>query len=209
MVTNRNKMYFEFEQKMKFFPIFSLKDIEIFFPSFDRKALVYWQKKGYITKIRNGFYCFSKKQYDENFLYYTANKIYSPSYISFESALSYYGIIPEGVFVQLSASTIKTNSFDTPFGKFSYKKIKSSLFFGYKIINLGNLSFKIAELEKSILDILYLNDSLNSIDSFDALRWNKEEVKKMNFNTFENYQTLFNSKALNHRIDHLIKYIYA
>jgi len=83
------------------------------------------------------------------------------------------------------------------------------LFFGYKIINLEKGSFKIAELEKAILDTLYLNDSLNSIESFSSLRWNKEELKKIDFKKLSNYQLLFNSKAVDKRIDHLIKYIYA
>lgn len=202
-------MYIDFQNKMKVFPVFSIKDIEKAFPTFDKKALVYWQKKGYLIKIRNGFYCFSTSPIEENFLFFTANKIYNPSYISFESALSFYGIIPEGVFMITSVSSKKTNHFETLLGKFNYKKIKTSLFFGYKIISLDISSFKIAELEKAILDTLYLNDSLNSIESFNSLRWNKEELKKIDFEKLSNYQFLFNSKALNNRIDHLIKYIYA
>jgi len=202
-------MYIDFQNKMKAFPVFSIKDIEKTFPTFDKKALIYWQKKGYLIKIRNGFYCFSTSQIEENFLFFTANKIYSPSYISFESALSFYGIIPEGVFMITSASSKKTNHFETLLGKFNYKKIKTSLFFGYKVISLDKSSFKIAELEKAILDSLYLNDSLNSIESFRSLRWNKEELKKIDFEKLSNYQFLFNSKALNNRVDYLIKYIYA
>lgn len=202
-------MYFRFHQIMAVFPVFSTSDIGKAFPVFDKKALVYWQKKHYLTKIRNGYYCFSTTQIEEGFLFFTANKIYNPSYISFESALSFYGIIPEGVFMMTSATSLKTTVFNTTIGKFQYKKIKSNLFFGYKIINLDKYSFKIAELEKVILDMLYLNESLDSIESFESLRWNKEELKKIDFEKLSNYQLLFNSKALNKRVNHLMKYIYA
>lgn len=202
-------MYIRFQQIMAFFPVFSTSDIEKAFPIFDKKALVYWQKKHYLTKIRNGYYFFNSTQIEESFLFFTANKIYNPSYISFECALSFYGIIPEGVFMMTSATSLKTAIFNTPNGKFQYKKIKSNLFFGYKIINLDKYSFKIAELEKVILDMLYLNESLDSIESFESLRWNKEELKKINFEKLSNYQLLFYSNALNKRVNHLMKYIYA
>ena len=57
--------------------------------------------------------------------------------------------------------------------------------------------------------MLYLNESLDSIESFESLRWNKEELKKINFEKLSNYQLIFNSNALNKRVNHLMKYIYA
>ena len=78
----------EFEKVLKSFPVFSVKDIQKQFPDFDNRRLVEWQQKGYLVKVKRGYYCFSERNRGEQFMYFAANKIYSPSYISFESALA-------------------------------------------------------------------------------------------------------------------------
>lgn len=209
MVTNRNKMYFDFQRTFANFPIISIQEIAKSFLHFDKKALVNWQNKGYIQRIRNGYYVFSTTVKSEEFLFFTANKIYSPSYISFESALAYYGIIPEGVFLQTSATTLKTNYFKTSMGDFSYKKIKNSLFFGYHLVQKNELTYKIATKEKAILDTLYLSENISTLEDFEALRWNKEILKTLNFKQIQEYLTIIQSKALEKRIQLLISYIHA
>ncbi|MBS8122307.1 type IV toxin-antitoxin system AbiEi family antitoxin domain-containing protein [Candidatus Vampirococcus lugosii] len=111
-------------------------------------------------------------------LYFASNKIYQPSYISLESAFSYYGIIPEQVFTINGVSTKKTNYFKTDFGVFNYKKINPKLFFGYNIISLKENKVLIASLEKAILDYFYLYDNIKSTVDFEYLRWNKDILKK-------------------------------
>lgn len=202
-------MYSLFLQKMSIYTVFSVSDIEKEFPNFDKKNLVYWQNKGYIQKIRNNYYSFSSIKKDEAFLYVVSNKIYTPSYISFESALAYYNVIPEGVYTTTAVSTLKTNTFSTPFGYFTYKHLKPSLFFGYQLIRNQHQVFKMAELEKTILDYMYLNHKLTDSDDFDALRWNKEVLKQLNFKLLADYQSLFNSKALNHRVNQFLIYLNA
>lgn len=202
-------MYNLFQQKMSIYAVFSISDIEKEFPNFDKKNLVYWQNKGYLQKIRNNYYSFTVIPKDEAFLYMASNKIYTPSYISFESALAYYNVIPEGVYTTTAVSTLKTNTFSTPFGDFTYKHLKPSLFFGYQLIRNQHQTFKMAELEKTILDYMYLNHKLTARDDFDALRWNKEVLKQLNFKLLADYQSLFNSKALNHRVKQFLMYLNA
>lgn len=202
-------MYNLFRQKMSIYPVFSISDITKEFPYFDKKNLVYWQKKGYVQKIRNNYYSFSTIPQNEAFLYFVSNKIYTPSYISLESALAYYNVIPEGVYTITAVSTLKTNSFQTLIGTFTYKQLKPTLFFGYKIVRNQTQFFKIAELEKTILDYIYLNHKLTSSDDFSAFRWNKEVLKQLNFRQLSEYQILFNSKALNKRVNHFLTYLNA
>ncbi len=209
MVINRNKMYNQFKEIMNSFLVFSTKDILKYFPNFDKKNLVNWQKKGYIIKIRNNFYCFSDININEEFLYLVANTIYQPSYLSFETALSYYNIIPEGVYTLTSATTTKTNEFSTPIANFSYRNFKTNLFFGYRLIAYKNQYFKIASLEKAVLDYLYLNAQINEVDDFDLLRWNKEELQRIDITLFNSYLNLFNSNKLNKRAKNFLNYIYA
>jgi predicted transcriptional regulator of viral defense system len=202
-------MFNRFKIEMKSYLIFSIHEIEKSFPNFDKKNLVRWQKNGYITKIRNGFYYFTDTELNENFLYLIANEIYSPSYISFESALSYYDIIPEGVFSVISATTLKTNSFSTQLCEFSYMSIKPTLFFGYKLIEYQGHRYKIASLEKTILDYVYIKNNLKSVQDFEGLRWNKEVLKQINVELFNEYLAHFNSKALSSRVHLLNQYIHA
>ena len=73
-------------------------------------------------------------QVDESYLFMLANRIYEPSYISRESALAYYLIIPESVLGVTSVSSRKTRQFDSQWGRFSYRSIKPALMFGYRVI---------------------------------------------------------------------------
>lgn len=192
--------YLEFEKSLKNFPVFSVKDIKKSYPDFDNRRLVEWQQKGYIQKIRREYYCFKERIKDEQFLFFAANKIYSPSYISMESALAFYNLIPEVVFMTTSISTRNTASYNTPVGEFSYNHIKPTLFFGYRLLKNVGLAVKIAEPEKVILDYLYLN-KLNSEDDINAIRLNEIHFnEKVDFDKLNRYQNIFNSKALDRRI---------
>jgi predicted transcriptional regulator of viral defense system len=202
-------LFLTFQHTLKEFIVFTPSDIRKFFPDFDNKNLVNWQKKGYIQRIRNNYYCFSDVERSEDLLYFVANAIYNPSYVSLESALSFYGIIPEGVFRVTSISTIKTNTFQTAFTTFSYKNVKPNLYFGYRLIPFQHQTIKLASLEKTILDYLYLNPHINEVNDFEALRWNRIELVNLNQNLMNNYLELFDSKALNKRVTLLKSYLYA
>lgn len=191
--------YLEFREALKNKTIFTYNDIRKIAPYFHRRQLVEWQRAGYIIKIRNGYYCFSGQQKSEQLLYHFANQIYKPSYISLASAMSYYNIIPEAVFSTTSVGTLKTTMFDTSFGRFEYKNIKPSLFFGYKLQTINNYTLKIAEPEKMILDYCYLLKP-NSMLDFESLRINKEEIIKLiDITKFNAYLSIYKSPIMNHR----------
>jgi len=200
-------MYQAFQKKLKEFPVFSTKDIHKCFPDFDNRRLVEWQKKAYIQNIRRGYYRFLDKEVNEFYLYFASNKIYAPSYISLESAFQYYNLIPEAVFTITAISTKNTASYHTPLATFKYSNIKENLFWGYEIKASSGYTFKIAGLEKAILDYLYLKHSIHTLESIEALRWNKDVLKKIDKNLLNSYLKLFNSQALNHRIEILKAYI--
>jgi len=88
--------FLELKNELKDFPIFSLNEIKNIDPNFYRRRLNEWQDKGYIKKVIRGYYIFSDLQLSEEILFKIANRIYSPSYVSLESALSYYHLIPVG-----------------------------------------------------------------------------------------------------------------
>ena len=158
--------FIDFKLHFEPFKVFSTQDILKWDTDFDTRRLVEWQQKNYVRKIINRWYLFADASLDENFLYLIANRIYSPSYISFESALAYYRLIPEGVYTITAATSLKTHQFTTSFGSFSYRHLRPELMFGYKLINVNGLCYKIAEPEKLILDYLYLNTNLQSVPDF-------------------------------------------
>lgn len=201
--------FLEFRKALTAFPVFSYSDIKKVTPGFDRRRLVEWQAKNYIKKIRNGYYFFQEKDINENFLLHISNKIYKPSYISMATALSYYNLIPEGVFLITGLSTKKTMLFETPLGNYEYRTIKQELFFGYRLIKLGEYNIKLAEVEKAILDFLYFN-KINDQQSLAALRLNqlvaKEIIQK---DKLLDYLSVFNSKIMNYRIKLFLEYLNA
>lgn len=202
-------MYIEFRAKFESYPLISLIEIQKAFPKFDRRRLVEWQKKGYIQNIKRGFYRFKEKPINEGLLYFSANKIYKPSYVSLESALSFYQIIPEAVFSITSISTLNTSQLETPIGTFTYKHVKPLLFFGYRMVEKNSLTIAFAFPEKAILDFLYLHSELESITDFEALRWNKEIVKTFDFKKISDYLILFKNNSLNKRFQLFLEFIHA
>jgi predicted transcriptional regulator of viral defense system len=192
--------------------IFSVNNIKTVFPDFYNQYLTNWQKKGYIIKLRNGWYCFTEFLNRPYALWQTANLLYSPSYISMESALFFYELLPEGVFSTTSVSTNKTNEFDTNTGRFYYYTIKRNLFFGYtyyKPSDSSSAAIMIAEPEKAILDFFYLKRGYNSYAQIKELRFNGIVlIKDIDKKKLYKYLKKYNNKALVQRINLLYK-IYA
>src|SRR5271155_3068882 len=78
-------------------------------------------KKGTLTALKNGLYIPGPKikiAQPEPFL--VANHLRGPSYVSLESALSFWGLIPERVYEISSVTTKTTKIYKTPIGRFSF-----------------------------------------------------------------------------------------
>jgi predicted transcriptional regulator of viral defense system len=201
--------YLELKEHFKDFALFSMKEIKKIEPGFQRRRLSEWKEKGYIKNIINRFYVFSDLEPDENILYYIANRIYSPSYVSLEAALSFYGFIPEAVFAVTSVSTRKTKTFSTIYGKMIYKHIHPRYFFGYRLEDLGNFRFKIASPEKAVLDYLYLNSQIKSREDVEELRFNSEEVRnRIDREKFKTFLQRFGKQSLKQRADKWLEVVY-
>ncbi len=121
-----------------------------------------YAKKGIFVRVRKNLYLlFTRlKNLSSEELFQVANIVQTPSYVSFMTALSYYGIttqvLPETC---ECANPMRTVSYSIPGYTFSYLKLAPSLYFGFE--RVGN--FFIATREKALLDCLYL-DSLGRYD---------------------------------------------
>lgn len=200
--------FYELKNALQNFPVFSTRDIAKVDPDFHSQRLSEWQRKDYIRKIAKDYYFFSDLALNENVLFLIANSIYKHSYISFEMALSYYHLIPEGVYGITSATTLKTKVFHTAIGDFMYRHLKPGLMFGFKLVAYQDHFYKIADMEKAVLDFLYLNPQLNSEDGFLELRLNNEELRDhLNEEKINDYLSLFNNKLLEKRVKILLRYL--
>jgi len=201
----------DFQFYAKDLPAFNLNDVRKIDPDFHRQQLNDWLERGYIQSLANAYYIFADTQLDESYLFMLANRIYEPSYISRESALAYYFVIPETVLSVTSTSSRKTKQFDSKWGRFNYHSIKPVLMFGYRVVEQDRIiKYKIASLEKAVLDYLHWNKRINSIDDFAELRWSRQELSELeNSPLLRKYLRRFENKALERRVDLLMEYIHA
>lgn len=85
---------------------------------------------GEILDIRRGLYCLGPRYQKKPIsVYGLAQRIYGPSYISLETALSYHGWIPEAVYACTCVSAGRAKEFTTPLGLFSYKRVPQRTFY--------------------------------------------------------------------------------
>jgi len=118
---------------------------------------------GAIIRIKKGLYVFGptyrRLPYSVELL---ANLISGPSYVSFEHALSYYGLIPERVTIVSSATIGKARTFDTPVGRFSYRPVPHHVFWvGVTLVDAGaKRTFLIASREKALCDTIVTSRGL-------------------------------------------------
>lgn len=193
--------FIQFKEQMRDLLVFDTSAIRLLDPKFDSNVLSDWQKKGYIKKIIKGFYIFSDLKLDDSVRNQIANKIYWPSYVSMEKALSFYGLIPEIVWAVTSVTTKKTKTFYTDIGNFTYKSIKPNLFFGYELDSSLDVKFKFAKLEKAVLDYFYYYSDLDSESAIEDIRFDyRYFFEIVNWQIFDEYLDKFSNLSLTKRI---------
>lgn len=152
---------------------------------------------GFLIRLKQGLYGLKADLPTEEEI---ANALYKPSYLSFEYALAYYGMIPEMPYTITSATTKPTRLFTISDKAFSYRTIKKEAFNGYTFTQKDHSSFFIADKEKALIDYLYfvtlrksptierLLDNLKNRDYF--------RIKDIKKNKIQAYAQLFGNKRL-------------
>ena len=126
-------------------------------PRLMRQQLSRWVKSGKVYQLRRGLYALAppyQKCKPHPFL--VANYLQRGSYVSLQSALAYYSLIPEVTYVTTSVSHCRPEKIETPLGVFEFRHLKRDLLFGYELQDLGGQSAFIATPEKALLDLIYL-----------------------------------------------------
>jgi predicted transcriptional regulator of viral defense system len=182
--------------------IFSCEDVLSFYPQEKKsnlRELIYrWCKKGWIYPLKRGLY---ELTFPKDFVVpdlYVANKLYTPSYISLETALSKYSIIPEVSMAVTSITTKPTREFKNKHGLFGYRTVKPWVFIGYCVEKYGDFDVLIAEPEKALIDYLYFKSYRNKEFSLKNERLDKDIISRLKKRRMERYAKLykFNLKEL-------------
>lgn len=135
--------------------IFSIRDFERVFDLKRYKAKYFLEKEvnnGILKRLRKGLYCLATDLPAEEEV---ANRMYVPSYISFEYAMAYYNILPETSYMVTNATTKPTRNFNAEGKSFVYYKIKKQAYTGYSLIKKEGREFLMADPEKALVDYLY------------------------------------------------------
>lgn len=198
----------DFIKKVKELGIFSIADIELLYPNIDKRRLFEWKKKGYIVKIRNGWYGLPEFFEEPYSSWIIANSVHSPSYISLESALDYYGLIPEGVFMTTSVTTNRPLRIAMSGHDYTFSHIKTDLFKGYQLVAADRYKRKIrvANFEKAIVDFFYFHAEYNAIREISGLRFNEPILREnLNIERLFKYLEDFRNKELETRVRQMLK----
>lgn len=144
-------------------------------------------KEGLLARFKRGCYMLkTDPPSDEE----VANALYKPSYLSFEYAISRYGIIPESPYTLTSATTNPTRLFTRDHQVYSYHTIKQEAYTGYYLDTGGNKRVLIAEPEKALADYLYFV-------AIGQRFWNDRfDVSQLDKNKLIKYAKLFNRKKV-------------
>lgn len=134
-------------------------------------------RQGLLTRLKRGLYALKTDLPSDEEI---ANILYKPSYISFEYALSRYGIIPESPYHITSATTNPTRVFEVGSQAYSYYTIKQKAYTGYYLDVSADKRVLVADPEKALVDFLYYvaigKRSIN--DRFDTSKLDRNKLKE-------------------------------
>ena len=108
---------------------------------------------GTLTRLKKGLYTLSNNPQLSREL--VANHIHGPSYVSSHWALSYYGLLPEGVASVSSICIDRAREYRNSLGRFTYQSVPKNYYkLGLTIQDCGLTAFVIATPTKALCDLL-------------------------------------------------------
>jgi predicted transcriptional regulator of viral defense system len=144
--------------------------------------------EGKLVRVKKGLYVFGEDwRHSPLSLEEIANLIYGPSCISFEYALSHYGLIPERAVVITSLTLGKSKTFHSPIGTFEYRAIDREKFkVGIEYVSLGKEGgYFIASREKALADIVYKTPGIRSLEQLRHYLFEEMRIDQTIFRDFD------------------------
>lgn len=186
--------FYKVLERSKYY-VFSTDDVLAFFPDLTRgylnNMLYRWKKRGLICSLKKGLYELAYPGEHDIPDMYIANKLYQPSYISLETALSNYSIIPEVSMAVTSITTKPTRRFKNTHGLFIYRTVKPVAFTGYHLQTQRSFDILIAEPEKALVDFLYFRVYPKRNIDVRAERLDKDVISRLSKKKLNKYAKLY------------------
>ena len=164
-------------------------------PNVVRLQLSRWKKRGRVYQLRRGLYALAppyQKVKPHPFL--IANRMQRASYISNQTALAFYGLIPDTVYITSSVTVGRPERLETPLGVFEFRHIKSELLRGYRMTDLGNQQALVATPEKALLDLVYLQPGGGTSEFLRELRL--QNMERLDLEALRLQADAFNSPKI-------------
>ena len=150
--------------------VFTTKDISLVWNTdnslFLKEKLYRYKKSNKIFRIRKGIYS-KDENFDKNEF---ATKIFTPSYISFETVLAREGLIFQ-YYSQIFVASYQAKSLNVLNQEYVYRKIKDEILINIAGIE-NNRNYCIATKERAFLDRIYINKNFY-FDNLSVLNWDK------------------------------------
>ncbi len=177
-------------------------------PDSVRLQLTRWTKNGRVYQLRRGLYAIAppyQKVKPHPFL--IANRMQRASYVSGQSALAFYGLIPDTVQSTLSVTVGRPERVDTPLGVFEFRHIKPDLLQGYRMTPLnGSKSPEqhafVAIPEKALLDLVYLQAGGDRPAYLRELRL--QNLERLDIDVLRRQAETFNTAKLQRAVNAII-----
>ena len=169
-------------------------------PNIVRLQLTRWTKSGRVYQLRRGLYAIAppyQKVKPHPFL--IANRMQRASYVSIQSALGYYGLIPDTVHATFSVTAGRPERWETPLGIFEFRHIKPDLLRGYRMTDLRSQQAFVAMPEKALLDLVYLQPGGDSTHYLRELRL--QNLEDLDLNELYRQAAAFNTPKLRRAVE--------
>ena len=174
-----------------------MRDLSLVRPGFRQATLADWHRKGEVQLLIRGWYAFAEAQVDLPLLFEVGCRAYPPAYVSLEAALSWYELIPETVQAITLVGTRKTRTSEGAAGTLIWRNVAPSRWFGYHAITYRQgHKFLIADVEKALLDYLYLHPALRTADDMLSLRLDDDRFAALNHHRLEQWAARFSHASL-------------
>jgi predicted transcriptional regulator of viral defense system len=170
-----------------------------------RRQLGRWVKAGKVYQLRRGLYALAPPyQQNRPHPFLIANQLVRPSYVSLQSALAYYGLIPEYVPVTTNVTSGRPQEFATPFGKYQFQRVKKERFFAFNLEDLGDeQDAYVAAPEKALLDLAYLHPGGDSLPYLRGLRL--QNLEQINSASLKEIALKFDSHKIERAAENIIQ----
>ena len=144
--------------------------------------------EGFLIRLKKGLYAVPQEITGAALnKYVVSNNIYGPSYISYQSALYHYGLIPEATVATTAVTFKRSKTFSTPIGIFKYLHVPSAYYsIGFTIASDAGITYGIALKEKAVCDLIVLNRG-QKLQSKKAMAAFLEENMRVATEEFEDF----------------------